>query len=75
MSGWVPLTVTEVRLLRLIEEGLLLSKELARWRVTTGEVNLVPWPDVSFTDFHEHGLGNPMLDFLRGFLREYGVQL
>ena len=60
----------EVRLLRLIDEGLLLSKGVAEWRATTGEVLPNPRPGemVSFTNFHEHGFGILESDFLQGFL-------
>jgi hypothetical protein len=77
MSEWVPLTVTEVKLLRLMEEGFLLPKEVARWRAAADEAFSDSWPDgmVSFINFHERGFGISMLDFLHGFLHEYGVQL
>jgi hypothetical protein len=69
--------VTEVKLFWLVDEGLLLSMEVTRWSATAGEAFLDPWPKetVSFTDFHEHGFGIPVLDFLPRFLCEYGVQL
>ena len=66
MSEWVPFMVSEVRLLRLVEDGLLPPKEVTGWRATTGEVLPNPRPGemVSFTNFHEHGFGFPALDFL-----------
>jgi hypothetical protein len=38
MSEWVPSTVTEVRLLRLVKDVLLPLKEVTGWRAATGEV-------------------------------------
>jgi hypothetical protein len=69
--------VTEVRLLLLVSEGLLLLKGVAKWRATTGEVlpNLRPGEIVSSTNFHEHGFGMPVSDFLWGFLQAHGIQL
>ena len=42
MSEWVPSTVMEVKLLRLMEKGLLPPKEVAGWRATIGHV--LPFP-------------------------------
>jgi hypothetical protein len=42
MGEWVPSEVTEVRLLWLVEKGLLPSKEVARWRATARDVFLFP---------------------------------
>ena len=69
--------VMEVRLLRLVDDGLLPSKEVTGWRATASEVlpNLRPGEMVSFIDFHERGFEIPALDFLWGFLREHGVQM
>jgi hypothetical protein len=69
MSEWVPLTVMEVRLLWLVDEGLLRSKEVAGWRAIAGEAILDPWPreTVSFTDFHGCRFGILASDFLLGF--------
>jgi hypothetical protein len=69
--------VTEVRLLRLVEDGLLPLKEVIGWRAAAGEVLSNPRPGemVSFTDFHEHGFRIPASVFLWGFLREHGVQM
>lgn len=76
-TGWVPSIVMEVKLLRLVDEGLLLPPEVTRWRAVASEAFLDPWPEetVSFTDFHEHGFRIPASDFLPRFLQEYGVQL
>jgi hypothetical protein len=62
--------MTEVRLLQLIEDGLLLPKGLAGWRAATGEVlpNPRPREAMSFTNFHECSFGILASDFLRGFL-------
>jgi hypothetical protein len=61
----------------LVEKGLLPPKEVARWRATVG--NVLPYPQpgeaVSFIDFHEHRFAIPTLDFFRGFIRKYGIQL
>ena len=69
--------VMEAKLQRLVEKGVLPPKEVAGWRAAAGDV--LPFPllneTVSFTDFHEHGFTILELDFLRGFHREYGVQL
>jgi hypothetical protein len=76
MGEWVPLEVTEARLLQL-ERGLLPPKEAAEWRAATRNVFLFPQPDetVSFIDFHERGFAILVLDFFHGFLHEYDVQL
>jgi hypothetical protein len=65
----------EAKLQRLMEKGLLPSKEATGWRVATGDAFPLPWLDevVSFIDFHERGFTIPESDFLRGFLREYRV--
>jgi hypothetical protein len=42
MGEWVRLVLIEVRLLWLVEKGLLPLKEVAKWRVTTGDVFLFP---------------------------------
>ena len=69
MSEWVPSMVTEVRLLRLIDDGILPPKEVTGWWATTGDVLPSLWPGetVSFTDFHERGFGIPASDFCWGF--------
>jgi hypothetical protein len=56
----------EVRLLWLVEDGLLPPKGVTRWRAATSEVlpNLQFEEVVSFTNFHEHGFGIPASDFL-----------
>jgi len=61
----------------LVEKGLLPSKEVARWRATIGDSLLFPQlgEAVSFIDFHEHGFMILALDFFRGFLHEYSVEL
>ena len=75
MSEWVPSIVMEVRLLWLVDEGLLPSKEVTRWRAMVGEVlpNPQPRETVSFTDFHECGFGILALDFHQRFLQVHGV--
>ena len=77
MIEWVPSTVMEVRLLWLIDNGLLSLKEVTGWRATAGEVlpNPQPWETVSFIDFHEREFRILTSDFLRGFLWEHGVQM
>ena len=77
MSEWVPSMVMEVRLLWLVEDGLLPPKQVTRWRTATGEVLPNPRPRemVSFTDFHERGFRILALDFLRGILQEHGIQM
>jgi len=42
MGEWVRSEVIEVRLLRLVEKGLLPLKEVARWRAATRDV--FPFP-------------------------------
>jgi hypothetical protein len=42
MGEWVRSVLIEVRLLWLVEKGLLPLKEVAKWRVTTGDVFLFP---------------------------------
>ena len=75
MGEWVPSEVTETRLQRWVEKGLLLLKEVTGWRATARDVLPFPQLDevVSFTNFHERGFTVLALDFFRGFLREYGV--
>ena len=77
MVEWVPSEVTEAKLQRLVEKGLLLPKKVTRWRPAAGDVLSFPEPRevVSFTDFHERGFTISASDFFHGFLREYGVQL
>jgi hypothetical protein len=60
----------EVRLLWLVDEGLLPSKEVTGWRAIASEAILDPWPreTVSFTDFHRCGFGILVSDFILGFL-------
>jgi hypothetical protein len=59
-----------VRLLKLVDDGLLLPKEVAGWRVAGGKVLPNPRPRemVSFTDFLERGFRILASDFLWGFL-------
>ena len=66
MSELVPSTVTEVRLLWLVEDGLLPPKGVTGWRATVGEVlpNLRPREVVPFTDFLKCDFGILVLDFL-----------
>jgi hypothetical protein len=75
MGEWVPSSVTEAKLQRLVAKGLLLSKKVIGWRAPVGEAvpYLQPREAVSFTDFHKHGFVVPASNFLRVFLREYGV--
>lgn len=72
MGSWVLSVVTEGKLLEFVEKGLLLPKEVARWRATAGE--RFSWPRageaVSFLDYHKHGYGLPAFDFIHGFLHE-----
>ena len=77
MGEWVPSSVMEAKLQRLMVKGLLPSKEVTGWRAPTSEVVPLPQPGevVSFIDFHKRGFGIPTSDFLCGFLREHGVQL
>ena len=66
MSEWVPSTVMEVKLLRLMEKGRLPPKVVAGWRAATGDAFLLPRLDeaVTFIDFHEQGLMILASDFL-----------
>ena len=69
--------MTEVRLLRLIKDGLLPPKGVIGWRATCIVVLPNPWPRevVPFTDFLECDFGIPASDFLWGFLQEHNVQM
>jgi hypothetical protein len=62
---------------RLMEKGLLPTKDIARWRAAAGDAFSLPWLDkvVSFTDFHKHGFTILASDFLHSLLHEYGAQL
>ena len=79
MSEWVPLTVTKVRLLWLVDQGLLPLKEVTMWRVIAGEVilDLRPREMMSFTDFHECGFGiyhrTSSMDFSRSMASSYST--
>jgi hypothetical protein len=42
MGEWVPSEVTEARLLRLVEKGLLPPKKVTGWRTTARDV--FPFP-------------------------------
>jgi len=66
MSEWVPSTVMEVKLLRLMEKGLLPPKVVAGWRAAAGDAFLLPRLDeaVTFIDFHEQGFMILASDFL-----------
>ena len=78
MSNWRPSNVDEVVLAEFAVKGLLLSKEVARWRAPAlGEVVLQPRANdvVSFLAFHERGLGYPAHWFLCGLLNEWGLEL
>jgi hypothetical protein len=77
MGEWVPSEVTEARLLRLVERGILPPKEVTGSRVANRNAFLFPQlgETVSFTDFHECGFAILALDFFHGFLHEYDVQL
>ena len=44
MSEWVPSEVTEARLQRLVEKGLLPPKKVAGWRAAAGDVLPFPQP-------------------------------
>ena len=77
MGEWIPSSMMEAKLQRLVAKGHLLSKEVAEWRAPTSEAVPHPHPGevVSFTDFHKRRFRIPTSDFLRGFLYEHGVQL
>lgn len=83
MDPWPYSSVTKKELDRLIEHGLLhpittLDPHSPEWMVPLpGHVDphsLVGYV-VSFLVFHEWGLGLPLLDFLRGLLHHYKVEL
>jgi hypothetical protein len=77
IGEWIPSSIMEAKLQRLVVKGLLPLKEVSRWRAPNGVAAPHPQPRevVSFTDFHKRGSGIPAFDFLHGFLHENGVQL
>ena len=67
----------EMVLATFVGKGLLLPKEVAHWRAPAGEDFPRPRDGevVSFLVIHERGLGYPVHRFLRGLLKEWGLEL
>jgi hypothetical protein len=76
-DGWRPSKCSETDLQALVDEGLLQSKEVIKWRPATGDKR--PYEEVDevvlFQYFVERGLALPTSDFFHGLLYYYGIQL
>jgi hypothetical protein len=69
--------MTEAKIRALVKDGLLRPKEEVEWRATTGEEFLSEdvKEQVIFASIFEHGFNLPAVDFFRGFLYYYGLEL
>ena len=70
-------TVTEEELEKMVEELVLLEKDLIEWRAADGESFLTTNTDeiVVFTPFFYRGFSLPTSSFFCGLLYFYGIEL